>query len=184
MQNFWKTVWYTLTHITFKGRSSRKDFLYWFFFNILFSLCVFLLVSMPAKMIQPHIPELSVIAQLSATIYFLAASVITLIVSVWKFLADICIYVRRFHDFGKSAWWPLFFYWIIALAITIILGVAISIAVCVISNLGKEASHQVSLLIVQILTLINAVVYVSISLFKKGDVCENKYGLPSELNKD
>lgn len=184
MQNFWKTVWYTLTHITFKGRSSRKDYLYWFLFNILFSVCVFLLVSLPAKMIQPHIQELSIGGQLTATVYFLAASVVTIIVSIWKFIADIAIYVRRFHDFEKSAWWPLLWYWLIAFVVTFILGIGLSIAYVVIAHAGREASHQVSTLIVQALMLINTIVYVAISLFKKGTVGENKYGLPSELNRD
>lgn len=182
MQNFWKTVWYTLTHITFKGRTSRKDYLYWFLFNILFSVCVLLLVSLPARMIRPHIPELSIGGQLMATVYFLAASVVTLIVSIWKFIADITISVRRFHDFGKSAWWPLLWYWLIAFVVTLILGIGLSVAYVLIAHAGREP--QVSTLIVQVLMLLNTIVYVAISLFKKGDVGENKYGLPSELNRD
>lgn len=184
MQNFWKTVWYTLTHITFKGRTSRKDYLYWFLFNILFSVCVLLLVSLPARLVQPHIQELSFIGQLTAMLYFLGASIVTLIISIWKFIADITIYVRRFHDFGKSAWWPLFLYWVIALVITIILGTLLAIGYCLLFHIGKEGSHLVSSIIVQILMILNTIVYVSISLFKKGDLGENKYGFPSELNKD
>lgn len=184
MQNFWNTVWFTLSHVTFKGRTSRKDYLYWFLFNILFSVCVFLLVSLPAKMVQPHIPELSFSGQLTATLYFLGASIVTLIVSMWKFVAEIALYVRRFHDFGKSAWWALLWYWLISFAIVIVLSVTIVI-ICSSCGIGsKNLVISIAVVSSQILILISLLYYLYLCLFKKGDVGENKYGLPSELNKD
>lgn len=182
MTNFWKTVWYTLTHITFKGRSSRKDYLCWFLFHILFVVFLSLFISLPAKMLQPHIQDLSVFGQLTASLYFLGASVVAIIVSIWKFFADVAILVRRFHDFGKSAWWALFWYWVISIIVTVVLGVIIVVSYIMITHGFKDSTHSLSALVAQILMTISSLIYVCICLFKHGNESVNKYGEPSDLN--
>lgn len=184
MQNFWKTVWYMLTHITFKGRASRKDYLYWFLFHILLCVCLYLFVSLPAKMLQPYIQDLSAVGQLTVSLYFLGAAVVALIISIWKFFADVAILVRRFHDFGKSAWWALLWYWVISIIITVVLCIIIVVSYIMITQGLQDSDHSLSAIVAQILMTISSLIYICICLFKNGDVGENKYGLPSELNKD
>lgn len=101
MKNFWKTVWFNLTHITFKGRTSRKEYLYWFLFHIAFSFAILLLISFPAKILAPHSQELSTTAMLMAMIYFLGVSLVVLVISIWKFVADVTVIVRRFQILAK-----------------------------------------------------------------------------------
>ena len=179
MQKFWTNIWYDLTHITFKGRASKKEYLYWFLFHILFSLVFFLFVSLPANILKPQIQNLSTTAQLMLIIYFFASIIIAFVLGIWKFLADITISVRRFHDFGKSAWVPLFWFWVIAIAVVVIVSVAVTIISAGI-GLDKASVIKMSAISGQVTTLIFSLCYLYLCIFKKGDDGENKYGLPSE----
>ena len=179
MQNFWQSVWFNLTHITFKGRTSKKEYLYWFLFHILFSFVTFLFVTLPANFLKPHIQDLSTTAQLTLILYFLASAIIILGLGIWKFLADITVSVRRFHDFGKSAWFPLFWFWVITIAVVVLVSAGVTI-ICAGIGLEKTSAIGISTISGQVVVLIFTLLYLCICLFKKGDVGENEYGLPKE----
>lgn len=181
MQKFWQSVWFDLTHITFKGRASKKEYLYWFLFNVLYALVTWLLISLPAFLIKPHLQELSTAAQLTLTVYFFASILISVGFGIWKALADLTILGRRFHDFGKSAWFALFWYWAIAIIVLVLVSIGITILCASVLHLEKSVALVVSTTFGQVVMFIFWLCYVCICLFKKGDVGENKYGLPSEI---
>ena len=171
MKNFWKTVWFNLTHITFKGRTSRKEYLYWFLFHIAFSFAILLLISFPAKILAPHSQELSTTAMLMAMIYFLGVSLVVLVISIWKFVADVTVIVRRFHDFGKSAWWSLGKYWAKAIGSVVLTYFIFAII---------PGCPTIGLFVVFLMCIIFCLYYFGLALFKKGDEDENIFGLPPE----
>ncbi len=181
MKKFWQSVWFNLTHITFKGRTSRKEYLYWFLFHIAFSFAILLLISLPAKILAPHSQELSTTAMLMAMIYFLGVSLVVLVISIWKFVADVTVIVRRFHDFGTSAWIAFPVYWCVAMVVAFIAGIGFPILYSMVAQLDKQAFKLLGTSTVNIVILFFSIVLVAICIFKKGDEGENKYGLPSEL---
>lgn len=180
MQKFWQSVWFDLTHITFKGRASKKEYLYWFLFNILFTLAIWLFVSLPASMLTPLFPKLSTAVQLTLTVYFFASILISVGFGIWKALADLTVVGRRFHDFGKSAWFALFWYWLIALVVVIFVSIGTTVLCAGVLHLGKSVASVISITFGQVVMFIFWLYYVYLCLFKKGDEGENQYGLPKE----
>lgn len=181
MQNFWQNIWFNLTHITFKGRTSRKEYQKWFLFGLLISLLYWLLLSLPAKFIQPQLENISVLGKITATIYFLGGSIVAIIFSIWKAFADITIIVRRFHDFGKNAWYPLILFWIITILISILVSVIAVLVTGSALHMGKSSSVTISTLIGQFVIFIGFLYFLYLCLIKKGDEGENKYGLPTDF---
>lgn len=181
MQKFWQSVWFNLTHITFKGRTSKKEYLYWFLFGLLVSFIFWLFISVPASYLKPRAEQLSTVASISATLYLGGASIIAIVFSIWKALADITIIVRRFHDFGKSAWIAFPVYWCVAMVVAFIAGIGFPILYSMVAQLDKQAFKLLGTSTVNIVILFFSIVLVAICIFKKGDEGENKYGLPSEL---
>ena len=172
MEKFSQTIWFNLTHITFKGRTSRKDFFQWFLFGLLVSIICYVFVLLPEHYLKPRIEQFSTVSAIFATFYLMFSSTIMQIFLIWKFLADISIIVRRFHDIGKSAWWSLFVYWIKAIASVFLVSFIFLII---------PGCPTIGLLVVILMWLIYCFYYLGISLFKKGDEGENEYGLPSEF---
>lgn len=181
MQNFWKSVWFNLTHITFKGRTSSKEYQKWFLFGLLTALLFWLFLSLPAKLIQPQIENISALGQITATIYFLGGSIIAIIFSIWKTLADISIIVRRFHDFGKNAWYSLILFWLITILISILVSVIAVLVTGGALHMEKSLSVIISTLIGQFVVFIGFLYFLYLCLIKKGDEGENKYGLPEDF---
>lgn len=183
MQRFWQSIWFNLTHITFKGRTSKKEYLYWFLFGFLVSILIWLFISLPAIIIRPHISDISASGQIAATIYFFSAGLFVIIFSIWKSLADITMIVRRFHDFGKSAWFSLLFYWLITTLISISVAVIAVFVTGGLLHIEKTQSVAISSILGQMVFIISSLYFLFLLLFKKGVDKENKYGLPSELQK-
>lgn len=171
MKKFWQIVWYNLTHITFKGRTSRKEFFKWFLFGLLVSLVYYVFVSLPASYFNPRLEQLSTVPSMLATFYLLFFSIIMQIFLLWKFLADISIIVRRFHDFGKSAWWSLGKYWAKAIGSVVLTYFIFAII---------PGCPTIGLFVVFLLCIIFCLYYLGLALFKKGDEDENIFGLPPE----
>lgn len=171
MQKFWQSVWFNLTHITFKGRTSKKEYLYWFLFGLLVSFIFWLFISVPASYLKPRAEQLSTVASISATLYLGGASIIAIVFSIWKALADITIIVRRFHDLGKSAWWSLLGYWVMASVILVLTVVIFAII---------PGCSTIGLFVVFLMCIIFCLYYLGLALFKKGDEDENIFGLPPE----
>lgn len=171
MQKFWQSVWFNLTHITFKGRTSKKEYLYWFLFGLLVSFIFWLFISVPASYLKPRAEQLSTVASISATLYLGGASIIAIVFSIWKALADITIIVRRFHDLGKSAWWSLLGYWVMASVILVLTVVIFAII---------PGCSTIGLIVTSLMTIIFYVYYVGVALFKNGDEFDNKFGAPPE----
>ena len=90
---------------------------------------------------------------------------------LWKFLADISIIVRRFHDFGKSAWWSLGKYWAKAIGSVVLTYFIFAII---------PGCPTIGLFVVFLMCIIFCLYYLGLALFKKGDEDENIFGLPPE----
>ena len=71
----------------YKGRSRRKEFLFFFLFNSLFWYIPFITIELRPEVYILHISQ-----------------------SVWDILFFLPLIVRRLHDTGRSAWWLLLFF--------------------------------------------------------------------------
>ena len=175
MQNILRFGWYILSNITIEGRISRKEFLNWFLFSTLVSIALYLLLQLPSSIFNA-LGKHSDIVSLIGTIYLSIVSFVQIIVSLWKSIADVTVSIRRFHDFGKSAWF-VFLYWIIAFVASFISAV---VAFFALYQLPETILIFTAVLIPLLVFGIFSLVYFFICLIKKGDEGENEFGLPKE----
>lgn len=180
MQNILRFGWFILSNITIEGRISRKEFWNWFLFSTLVSIALFLLFQLPASIFNA-LGKHSDIVSLIGTIYLSIISFAQIIFSLWKSIADVTVSIRRFHDFGKSAWIAFPVYWCVAMVVAFIAGIGFPILYSMVAQLDKQAFKLLGTSTVNIVILFFSIVLVAICIFKKGDEGENKYGLPSEL---
>lgn len=90
---FGQSIQYVLGNLTnFTGRAGRSEFWWWFLFVII--------VEMAANVID------SVIGTNSNALFF-GWGIVTIIVGIVLFLANISVGCRRLHDTGRSGWWQL-----------------------------------------------------------------------------
>ncbi len=176
MQNILRFGWYILSNITIEGRISRKEFLNWFLFSTLVSIALYLLLQLPSSIFNA-LGKNSEIVSLIGTIYLYIISFAQIIVSLWKSIADVTVSIRRFHDFGKSAWFVLL-YWGIAFVASFISAVVAFFALF--NQLPKTFFVFVVAFIPFLVFGIFSLVYFFICLIKKGDESENEFGLPKE----
>ena len=176
MQNFLRFGWYILSNITIEGRISRKEFLNWFLFSTLVSIALYLLLQLPSSIFNA-LGKNSEIVSLIGTIYLSIVSFVQIIVSLWKSIADVTVSIRRFHDFGKSAWF-VFLYWVIAFVASFICGVVAFFALF--NQLPKTFFVFVVAFIPFLVIGSSSLIYFLICLLKKGDEGENEFGLPKE----
>ena len=170
MQNILRFGWFILSNITIEGRISRKEFLNWFLFSTLVSIALYLLLQLPASIFNA-LGKHSDIVSLIGTIYLYIISFAQIIFSLWKLIADVTVSIRRFHDFGKSAWWSLGKYWAKAIGSVVLTYFIFAII---------PGCPTIGLFVVFLMCIIFCLYYLGLALFKKGDEDENIFGLPPE----
>lgn len=120
---FWKNIKQTMTNLSFKGRSSRKELIHYVIFSFLWGIisglfCFFpIFFSVGLSVAQTGKIDFTNIST-GFIIYAIISIFIVLTVGIWLFIANITLYVRRFHDLNYSGW-AYFIYCIIVFVITL-----------------------------------------------------------------
>lgn len=175
MSTFWANIWYNFTHITFKGRSSAKEYQYWFLFCILYFVLTCVMISVPNMYLQT-IANNSEEVLLGLSFYIILAAIVFCVFSIWKGLADLTLVVRRLHDMNKTGWWFVG-YFIIAFIIVFVITLGFSIIL-----VGAQISRETSDLLIKtcsnILSFLFSFAFVLLCMIKKGNPSENKFGAP------
>ena len=121
MRSFLKNFEKQFLNIKFKGRTTRKEFLFFMLGSLQVILFLFLLFLM-------QIP----ISNILPGMLFKIASFIYIAVSLWLALALICAFIRRLHDMNISGW-----YYFLLLMVSMIAGFFLEM-----SNL-----HQIAIIV-------------------------------------
>lgn len=177
MSTFWANIWYNFTHITFKGRSSAKEYQYWFLFCILYFVLTCVMLFVPNIYLQTiaNNSEEALLA-LGLSFYIILAAIVFCVFSIWKGLADLTLVVRRLHDMNKTGWWFVG-YFVIAFIIAFVITLGFSIIL-----VGAQISRETSDLLIKacsnILTFLFSFIFVLFCMIKKGHPSENRFGDP------
>ena len=86
--------------VKLKGRATRKDYIYFFIGNIFFSIFISAATMVPASIIIPLAKS-----EILSTALAILIGIICVVWSLTLITLNICINVRRFHDFNASGWW-------------------------------------------------------------------------------
>jgi len=98
MFNWYKKVVFE-NYVNFNGRARRSEFWYFILMNMIFSIALMVIDKL-----------------LSLSTGFTSFKIIQNIYSLLLFLPGLAVAVRRLHDVGKSGWWMLVFYLVIAVS--------------------------------------------------------------------
>lgn len=119
----------SLTNINFKGRVSRKEYIVFKIFqflvgllSIIFFLIPLLLLGYQASVSTGKLPPLNFDIPIDMNvlaIYCLIAFLIFVPVSIWVGISNLCISVKRLHDFNYSGW-IYFAYIVVMMALTFV----------------------------------------------------------------
>ena len=114
---FWKTVKKCLKEINFKGRDTRKDYIVFKVFQFVFGFLGMLFFIIPLMVFiyavgvkTGALPETVKNVNINTTywgIYCIIAFFIYLPLSIWIGIANLCVSVKRLHDFNISGWYYL-----------------------------------------------------------------------------
>lgn len=159
-KGFWE--WYMTSWkktFSYAGRASRTEFFTFYLVNFFIS---FVLGFLSASLFPPELPSYII----KTPFYVFAIAV---------FLPSLAVYVRRFHDMGKSAWYAFTPYWLFA-GLTVL----VTIGAAVYSYLTTP-SAVATLLVSGLFTLVTVIFLLSfltwfVFLFLKGDPIPNQYG--------
>lgn len=145
---------------TFKGRATRKDFIYFTLGNIFLSILITVAASLPAVILVP-----TVNSKLLTVALVVIISIILVLWHIIMLVLNICITVRRFHDFNANGWWIAAQYLIIFVLAVIFTALGMKnmnniisslisviyflICICVPSNkepnrFGEPVSHEIN----------------------------------------
>lgn len=119
---FWKNIKHTMTNITFKGRSTRKEFIHYILFSLLYGIITgifcFFPICLGLGMSVAQTGKLD-FANISTgfIIYAVISLLVVIIIGLWMFIANIALYVRRLHDMNYSGW-AYFIYCVIVFVIS------------------------------------------------------------------
>ncbi|MCR5261654.1 MAG: DUF805 domain-containing protein [Candidatus Gastranaerophilales bacterium] len=139
---FWETVKKCMLNINFKGRNTRKEYIFFKIFQFLFGFLGFLFVFIPLIFLAvvlagksgsvPNISASDLPKNITVpAIYCALAFLIYLPLSIWVGIANLCVSVKRLHDLNYSGWIYLA-YIIILMCLTFVkdqYGIASSIVV-------------------------------------------------------
>lgn len=178
--NYWKNIWKTLTHISVKGRSSKKEFLRFFVLRLILICSTFLFLQLPATYVQQYLlPKsgtvLPIFQSLTILLYFLCVGGIHLIINLWASIAEIALNIRRFHDFNKSGWFVLLF-WIVGLFAVIITAIFVLVTVGISFNIPRENIKALSSQVCNFLAYAIYLIMCFICILKNGTDGPNKFG--------
>jgi len=111
--NFFQIIKYEMTNLTFDGRASKKEFLYYKIFRFVFAIVAVLSIFLPVMLLYVNykkILPLPVWLMIITGIFLLIMFVALCFLGFWFIAADACIAVRRLHDFEYSGWYYLVFF--------------------------------------------------------------------------
>ena len=101
-----------MTHLTFDGRASRKEFIFYKIFRFVLAILIMAAVFIPLLALifalkgAVNIPSWSMFA---LVIFLMIAFVVCGGLGMWLLATDACVSIRRLHDFGYNAWFYLIF---------------------------------------------------------------------------
>lgn len=144
--NFWEYIKKSLMSITFKGRSTRKEYLIFKVFQFIFGLLTFIFLFIPIFLLGykaaivtntvKDLPDMP-IDMIPLGIYCVISFLFFIPLSIWIGIANLCVSVRRLHDFNYSGW-VYFAYIVIITSLTFVKDTyGIASAIVVIASLAE-----------------------------------------------
>ena len=120
-----------LTGINFKGRATRKEYIIFKIFQFVFGLLGLIFFVIPVMIVGYktalasgslpqgyNYPDININMQ-SLAIYCLISFLIFVPLSIWIGIANLCVSIKRLHDFNYSGW-IYFAYIVILMSLTFI----------------------------------------------------------------